>query len=372
MTSVTPLPASAEEADTLLETGGEAPPAPAPEGAPAPSPAPEEAAQPRDEQGRFTAQPASPEPSPAPADGSLTAPATEQPPATSAPEPEEPWSITADGQPFTIEGSDRGEDGVFIPTAKVPEVERLLQEGIAWRGSAQRYLQQLNERSQTLQQERESQKARAEAAEAQLSHILGHFEKLIESSLGQPLEQSPIGQWLMDAQTSWPVLKAQAEAQAVRLQHEADRQALASIRAQQEEAQLRPQMDQTLSQYVLHYGQQAGLDRPALEDIYTYLRSPQFQHVVFYRAKQDDPLQGISKGDLVVDHGLIEQEVQRVAKWAKPASPAKPAPAAPVKKPTPPPTVSAAQGPSPRKPAPTPRTREEADRMLEEGGYDLE
>lgn len=369
--TATPLPATQAEADDALERGSEdLAPVSAPEAEPASSPAPATPDRPRDAQGRFTTPEPSPEPSPT--EAPTPTPAGEP---VAEPEPEEPWSITADGQPFTITGSAVGEDGVFIPAAEVPKLERLVQQGVAWDGSAQRYFDQVNQRQQALSAERDKEKARATAAEAQIGQILGHFEKLIQASRGLPIAESPIGQWLQDVDTNWPLLQEQAKALAERKQYEADRQALEALRQQQQDAQLAPQKDQALSDWILHYGQAAHLERDVLEDVYKHLRSPQFESVVFLRAPQDDPLHGIQQGELVINHGVIQQEVERVARWVSRAAPKAGPTATPSvapKKVTPPPTVTAAQGPSPKKPLPVPSTKEEADRMLEEGGYDLD
>lgn len=385
MTSVG-IPSTLDEADNALERGDETGETlQTPEGsAPAePSPAPAESGPPRDAQGRFAkAEPAAPSPDTPdapPADAAEPTP-TPETPAVEAEAPDTPFTITADGQPFAIEGSAVGEDGVFIPTAALPKVERLLQQGIAWDGSAQRYMQQVNTRHQQLSQQYEGEKAARAAAETQLQHVLGHFEELIRASQGQDLNTSPIGQWILGVQTNWPVLQAEARAKAIELKAEADRKALQQYKEEQDKASRRPLMEQAIGHWVQTYGQKHGLDRATMEALYADLRSPEYEKVLFVTAPHDDPLSGISKGDTVIDHSIVEREVQRVLRY-RPSAPApapqRPAtptvrPPTPQKKQTPPPTVSATRGPSPRKPLPVPTSREEADRLLEEGGYDLD
>ena len=357
--------------DEALETA-----TPAPE--PSAPPAPAESSQPRDETGRFTSPAPTPEPpasSPAP-----DAPPADELAAESPVTPPPPFAYEADGQQVVIEGSESGADGVFIPAAQIPKIQRLLAEGHAWNGSARRVLNDANQRHQSAERKAKGAEERFQASEAQLTHILGHFEQLVEASKQYPREQmleSPIGAWLMDMVNGWGVLKADARATRVEREGKAARDRLAEIEAERHEAELRPQMDRTLSDHILHFGQREKLSREVMEDIYATLHSKEYEGVTWIKAPQDDPMNGITKGETVLNLAIIEREVGRAKKWMPAAAPTVPtngAPpkvqAAPVKKPTPPPTVSATRGPSPRKVIAEPTNKEEADRWLSEGGND--
>lgn len=366
------LPDSLEAADDALLSGDETPSDATPAAVDPASPAPAEPAQPRNEQGQFT----SPAPSPAP---SLEAPAG----APAVPEPEvtptlDAWAIQGDGQPFVVEGSQAGEEGVFIPAAARQRVERLIQQGLAWDGSAQRILGESNTRQQRAEQRAKAADEGKAAVEAQMTQMLGTIEKLIEDSIGVPDEQlfnTSLGQWLLNRRQEWGILKAEAKATRIEREGKAARDRLEEIEAQQRDAELRPQMASTLSDHILTYGQRAGLSRDVMEDIYATLSSKEYEGLTWIKAPHDDPLHGITKGETVLNVGIVEREVTRATKWAPKAAPVvpngkPPVASAPVKKPTPPPTVSATRGPAPRKVLAEPQSKEEADRWLSDGGND--
>jgi len=384
MTAPQTLPTSAAEADAMLEgldEGNEAPETATPDAVETASPAPAETDQPRDVQGRFTSPAPSPDPSaPVPEGPAVAPPAGESAVPIDVPVADTPWTIAGDGQPFTIEGSDVGEDGRFIPAAQAPRIERLIQQGLAWEGSAQRYFQQASQRQQATEQRAKAAEEQVEAARAESAHILGTLETLIEKSLDYPDEklwESPIGQWLLGRRNEWPVLKAEAKSARIEREGQAAQQRLQEYESQRQEAELRPQMDRTLSDHILYYGQQHGLNRDVMEDIYATLHSPEYQGVTWIKAPQDDPIHGISKGETVLNVGIIEREVTRTKRWVSPAAPngqpkAQTPPAAPAKKVPPPPTVAAARGPSPQKARPVYKNREEADEALASGMIDID
>ena len=371
-------PTTLLDADKALEQGSvPAPSVPEPSVETAPPPEPGKV---RDERGRFTeAPPSEPGPSATPEPG-----APPESPAEAATPEEAGWQFQSEGQPFGLDGALKGEDGVFIPEPQRTRAEELIRHGLLYEGRVQRWLSDRDQERQHLEGRLTAAESRIQAAEAEKQHVLGHFEQLIEASAiqieqGVEVKDTPLGQWLLRATINWPVLKAQAEARGIELRSQATESELRTIRERQQEAEQEPLMLEALSDWVLHYGQQAGLDRPVLEQIYADLQQPQFRSQLFVRAPRDDVRAGIRKGELVINHAVVEQELQRVRRWVQPKGgapmAAAPAPKAesqvPVRKPTPPPTVSATRGPAPRKPVPEPKTLAEADALLEEGGYDL-
>lgn len=297
-------PATLDAADIALTTV--TPDVPESPTAPAAEPAAEPSGLPRDAQGRFTSP--EPTPEPAPAEVAPTEPAPESPaappgePPAPAEEPAEPFTYRADGQEFAIPGSLVGEDGVFIPTPQMPDLERLLASGRAASGSLQTRLTEA-----TVSTQRATK--RAEAAEQQLQHVLGHFETLIEK--GQ------LQQWLDGVQQNWPILKAEAKARGLELQQQAERQELEQFREQQRVQQLRPVMDQTLESAVVRYGQPVGLDEAQMAEVYRLLHEPRYESLVFVKAPYDDPANGIRQGELVIDYSVVEGAIRLAAAGRK-------------------------------------------------------
>ena len=350
----------------------EAPAAPA-----APEAAPESATQPRDAQGRFTstppAEPAAPdtEGAPAPPPEPAGEPIAE-PPAEGAQDTYPEFSYRADGQDLSIPGSAVGEDGVFIPADRLSEVQQLLSEGRASRGSVRQRFSELAQREQAAL-------TRAAAAEAERSQTLSHFESLIERSQGAiasgdgtQILQSPIGQWLMGVGQNWPVLKADAAVKAQELLRQAEQQELTRYREQERLTQLRPLMDATLEQSVWQYGATAGLDDAAMAEVYQLLHEPRYEGLAFVKAPYDDPVQGIRQGELVIDYGVVEGAVRLAAAGRTPQKAIAEAQQRNMARQTAvkvPPTVGGkgAKAPQAGPAIPRPKTREEADLLLTEG-----
>jgi hypothetical protein len=363
------IPATMEAADAALTSPSESP-----EVTPEPvvaEPTAQAEGQPRDDQGRFTSPaPKAEEPEPATAEA-VPAPETPSEPPTE-PEAEapaetyEPLKYRADNQDFDIPGSAVGTEGAFIPAAALPELQQLLSAGRAAFGSVR---QRLSEAANQVQQAN----AAREAAEAQSTHLLSHFEQLIQS--GQA------GAWLEGVAQNWPILKAEASKKAMELQYKAERDELTRLRQQEEQSRLKPLMDSTLRSTVQSYSTRAGLDADGQAEVLRVLQEPRFQNFVFVRAPFDDPQSGIKQGDLVIDYSVVEGEVQRVRNWTsryQPKAPAKIADALqrnaakePPKKVQPPPTVAAKGTKAPKQGSGVPsfKTQKEADEWFTNGGY---
>jgi len=279
--------------------------APDAESAPA-TPEPEPTAQPRTPEGRFAPKAPTAD-TPAPADPAAPANAAPAPPSEPAasPEPETkaedypPFSYRGpDGREQTVPGALVGSDGVFFPADRLPELQHLYAQVPA-----------LERRLTDAGRREKAAASRAEAAEAQAKAITDQIEHLIES--GQ------IGDWLQQVQVNWPVLKAEAKARGIELRSKADADRLAELEQEREAASLQPQMDEALERSVLQFGQQAGLDQAELQAVYQRLQSPRFKGLIFVRAQDDIPAQGIRKGELVIDYGVIRDEIKDAVEWKK-------------------------------------------------------
>jgi hypothetical protein len=347
------------------------------EGAAEPEAAAEEATkspeQGRDEQGRFTAaEQAAAQAS----EAGEPAPESGEPQPTEAevaePEPDEPFVYRADGQEITVPGSDTGEDGVFFPTAVVPEIQQLLAAGRFWLGTGQGRMAQAAQQVQAARQE-------VEASKQESQHVLAHLEGLIEQSQAaldsgdwNQIAQSPLANWLFGVSRNWPVLKAQAQAKAIEMQNAAERQQLEAYRAQERLAAMRPFMQQSLHTAVERFGTDAGLAPEIRAQVEKQLDNPAWQSQVFIAAPYDDPGGQFRRGEAVINYGLVRQAVDMAGLGRMPSGePVKPKPATtPSKAPAtkPPPTVGkGGRAPAPRTAWDHIKSREEADNLLLDG-----
>jgi hypothetical protein len=356
------------EADLALTTASPAETAEAPQEASKPEPQ-------RDEQGRFTAAEqaaaqASPEAgTPAPASGEPQPTAEVAEGAPEAAETPEPFRYRADGQDFDIPGSDTGEDGAFIPTPALPEVQQLLAAGRFWLGGGQQRLAQAAQQVQASRQE-------VTAATERSQHVLGQLEGMIEQSQAAldtgdwaQITQSPIGQWLLNVGRSWPVLKAQAEARATEMRNTAEREQLKQYQERERWATMRPAMQQTLHQAVARFGTQQGLTPSVQTELERRLQTPEFERQIFVPAPYDDPINGIRQGETVINYGVVQNAVALAALGRSPSgapSPA-PAPVAAPPKPAPhaPPTVGkGGRAPAAKSALTAVQSRQQADDFL--------
>jgi len=299
------------EIETMFETPAPAPAEPAPT---PPAPAEERPAEqaesgpPRDDKGRFAQKAAPPVEQPAaptaPAPAAPQAPtATTEPaaiPPAETPLPEA--SYRADGKDFTIPGSKMGEDGVFIPTEQWDGVQRLIGQGQVHQGSFQR---RLSESAQSVQRE----KTRADAAEASKQAV---FDKLMAMA-----KDGTIGNWIDEnlVQNLEVLLaRSEAEGQKLRVKEYEEREAARDREAA--EAARGPQMENALANAILHFGGKAGLTDARMQQLYARLNQPEFRRALYSEATEDDPINGIRKGETVIALGLIEQEVA----WAGPGT----------------------------------------------------
>lgn len=353
----TPIAPEAPDAELVEFLGGEVPKAPPTEptapAEPAAQPEAKDGAQPRDATGKFTTT----ETPAAPVEAADAEPA-EAPP---EPVPSTPFSYRAygaDHSPFT--GAMVTPEGkVEFPPDAVPRLKQVLAEGH-------------NAESRRRQTERETQTklVSARGANAQLVRRADMtLARLAE------LRRNPdaLQQWFNDLDRNWDVLEAQVERDALQKELETQRTAAQEqlIRQQREalEPQLRSTLERTVGEMVGAEAELTGLNAlEAAERLWSAFRGR-----VFQEAQQDDPGGAYRKGEILMDYDAIRAELQYEAKLrgsAKAAPPPKPAPIVP-KVPVAPPPVVATKGagarPAPK--VPTFKSTAEADKWLEEGGY---
>lgn len=301
-------PAATEAADaafdsvleTALSPGAPATTTPTPAPAAVTEPAP--AAAGRDDLGRFTAKPAADELAPAAptepanapdAPAELTAPPEAQPDASAEKAPELTYRYESDE--VGIPGSAVGEDGGFIPSAALPEVQELIALGRSAREGTIR--QRLSESGEALSR----QTKLTEAARAEAAHVL--------SAIDQMIEQGTFGDWLENQSQNWQVLKAEAKAKGIELQLAEERKARETYEQQVERTRLEPQIKSALERTIAHFGQQKGLSPQAMRGLFERLNTPRFRGQIVTQATQDDPVRGVTRGEWLVDYGIVEDEV---------------------------------------------------------------
>lgn len=335
-------------------------------------------AQPRDEQGRFSAKPPAAEPAPeaqAPAEApeARTEPTEEagaepkpDAEAEAAPRSYPEAAYRYDGADVAIPGSAVGEDGAFIPTAQWPDVQRYLAAGrSALEGSIRQRLGEAGE-------DRARSQKQVEAALAARDHIFAAIDEMVE--------KETFGDFLQDLAANWRVLKAEAVSKSKDLELAEERRQRETREQEAARQQREPQMRRAVEQYVAHFGQPAGLDAEAQRQLAERLNGPRFRQLIFTQAADDNPVDGTKKGDWLVDYGVIEDEVQffvRAGGGRKPAADrvkelerenarrmGKPSPA--------PPTAGARRGPAPAPAVKIPdfKSAEEADEAIwDKDGY---
>lgn len=372
--------------DEELEPGQQ-PAAPLP-GQPAPAdsaaqPVPADGSPARDERGRFAQKavvdaaatedlPSGKAPPVAPA---ATPPSEPAPGALRDPSgtPYPAWTFKADRQELSIPGSALGDEGAFIPRAALPEVQALIAEGMAHRGSWRQRERDYQSQIERLQSSRDPEVERARA-----------FNQGIMDLFAQGPEA--VAAWLDDYQVNFPKFMAEAEAAVLRAQHEQTQAELGEYHAEQEAAEFQPVLEDALDEVFARLKAQhpqADAERIAdrivnrlLEDVVYEVPPEERRHL-----EPGERLLGTSPrtgamyvlneqkvadefGDLA---GWGSQAAQQAATAAAHAVQANAARLAPTGAP---PGLGAGGAPPPGpSAAPLPKTPEELEKWLEGGGW---
>lgn len=311
----------------------------------------QDAAQPRDQSGRFTK---------AEADAAVPETPAETPEAAPPePAPSKPFSYRAYGAEHTpfANAVETAEGGVQFPPEAVPQLRQILAEG---HNAESRRRQAEREREGKLTSARQSNATLVQQAELTLARLA-------------ELRRNPeaLQNWFQDLDRNWAVLEAEVRADTLEKQLTARQQEIEQRAMEQQAETLRPYMRQTLEQ---HVGQMIaaepelnGLDGKAMSERLWNA----FFHRVFIEADQDTPQ--YKKGEILIDYDAIRAELQYEAKRSRPATPAvsKATPSIankpPVAAPPVVPTKSAGARPAPK--VPKFKSTQEADEWFEGGGY---
>jgi len=328
------------------------------------------APQPRDEQGRFVARDDDEEEAPpeeaAPQDGeeapeAQAEPAQPIPEETAQPEAGEypSFSVRSYGRDYEIPGSMVGEDGIFIPTPSVAEVQRLLSQGLGAR-----------DRESQLRAQIDQVRNEAAAELIQAQKIVGEFDQLRQLYRENP---DAVIEWFENVEKNWDLIQANAKAEMLQAQLEA-RDAQPSVDEAQAAQAMQDEMDQVLNNAIAQIGSQPEFRQiDQQEMLRRIINAPGILESVFRRAEQDLPEIGVRAGEAYYDLTPIVSEFE----YRRSLMPAAPSPAAAkakqrnqaaVKEAIEAPPVSPASGgdaPSTEKEIPAFKTKEEANAWID-------
>ncbi|MHC4181567.1 MAG: hypothetical protein ACYSWU_29080 [Planctomycetota bacterium] len=240
----------------------------------------------------------------------------------------------ADGQPYPIDGSMVGEDGVFIPTEQVPHTQQLLAAG-------RHHLSKWHEERADSQRQVQEAQAIAQGYQAQVEVITKQYGELMA------LDDEAL---LVEAEKfrrEWPATKARSEQAFLEMQSRADRTRLEQYEQAEAYRRIAPMLSEALDREITAFGADPrfeGLAHDDLVNVYAYLWQNAGQNQVFVE----------HEGQWYTNRPVIEQQLQYVArlKQGEAKSAAKKTAAKKTNKgvtegKTPPPVVSAKGGPAP-------------------------
>lgn len=327
------------------------------------APATEAPSQPRDESGKFVARTESaPQADSAPAD---QPPSEAQPPATeTASEAVYPqFQYRASGRDYELPGSKVGADGLFVPTDQLPYLQRLLAEG-----------HQNRDLSRDFGRKVADARRDGELKLQQANNLLAELADIAR-------DPNRMADWGLDLERNWDLLRARAEKTVMEQQLAAERARLTEYEEEQQAAALVPQLESALGQTIsslLGRPEFQGVDGPKMYDRLMH----NFFDRIFAEATPEDVAAGIARnvGDIVIDYGVIEDEMKYEADVLHRAQTAQRAAVeaagrnakAQTQQRAVPPTVGAKAGPAPKAAPALPKftTTRDVDEWFDKGGYD--
>lgn len=322
-------------------------------------------AQPRDDKGRFVSKAdaesaVSPDAQPAPTPAAAEAQPEGQPATT---EQFPPFRYRAGGMDYTLEGSQLGTDGLFLPTDKLGALGQQL-------SLAQHARQSIADLQRKLGQAQRAQEQKVDQANKTLEALESLMVKGPEA----------VAQWLDDLERNWPLMKKDAELQALRAQQEADKERQTEAQQEQETERLVPVLADVLEHYINEFTTQpqyTGIDKARMYD----RLSQQLFSQVFIQGKENEiaaqmphaiVVSELANGEVVVvDPQVIEREFQWSAQLAGQAAAVAQENKGATAQTTAPPTVAAAGTPAaaPERKTPKFKSREEVDEWIESGKW---
>jgi len=221
------------------------------------------------------------------------------------------FSYRADGQDVSIPGSRLGEDGMFVPTHQLPEVQRLLALGkhhLSGQGNVrwQKMASDLAQRDTTLQAEREGKAV-----------LLQKLQELVA-------DDDAFIAFREKARQNMAVLTAQAEARTYAVQLESQQAEADTLRFESGWQAAQPRLQNALRDQVVALAQQHGFnleDPEDVESLTAYYRSrcnDTDLRTIFPRADRDYPEYGVAKGGLLQDVRGVDRDLGMLAQMLLP------------------------------------------------------
>jgi hypothetical protein len=216
-----------------------------------------------------------------------------------------------------------------------------------------------------------AERDRAAAAKIAVAEQKGAMGEAVLAAFTRLREQGPeaMAKWLDDLDRQWPLLLEKANNQILQQQLEQAKSGQAEVQEERQAMALMPQLEDTLWGQVTAIcadPRAAGLDP---DWFYSRLVSG-FLDQIFFEAPQDDPQNGVTKGEILVNYDVILREAEYEVGLRKQAADAARRNAS-VLGPgatTTPPTIAASRGAAPgteRKAPPKFRTQQEYFDWLE-------
>lgn len=217
------------------------------------------------------------------------------------------FRFKADRQEWQIDGSRVDAQGLHIPTEHIPMVQELLAEGVAHRGSFQQELARRDTMIRQLQQDNQKAASGRSEKEVQAETILTHFARLMDEGPEAVID------WLDNLQQNRPVLEAEAKAAA--LQYRLQQLEAANQPSEPSPEEILPQLDNALREHLVTTGDGEFKGILSDEDL-----GRAYQHLwdtvrerVFYRAVDDIPELGVSRGEIIIDADFVKSQLQLMA-----------------------------------------------------------
>lgn len=233
------------------------------------------------------AQPAVPASTPASAAPAAAAPAA----APSTPAAPQSWTFRADNDEITVDGSQIHPDGsLTIPAKHREQIEQLLAEGVAHRGSWRGEQEQYEGRIAQLEEQLASQQPELVRAKAFSDSILALLAKGPDA----------VADWLDNHATNFPKFQADAEVAVLRQQLSERDQRLSRADEERLSQELAPQLQNTVAQAVTEMaGQFPGVDAQKLHQRIT----TRFLDQVAYEVPAAQRARGLQRGEVLIGRG---------------------------------------------------------------------
>lgn len=212
------------------------------------------------------------------------------------------FQYRAYGQQYDLPGSKWGEDGVFVPTEALPQLQRLLSRA----ESASRRESEFKSEITKVRRETKGQYELAQQVLTELDGLRRDPEKLAA--------------WFEDLDRNWDLMMARAEAEQAKAAASQYQELLRSHDNQATSEALVPRIEDTLWNSVRELAGMPEFQGLEAREMYHRIANSALLDRVFYEASDDMPEIGVQKGGIVFDSKPILAEFQYHAQLLKRAS----------------------------------------------------